>query len=52
MADQDEVSEKKIPDPDLDAWNKLNGPIPERPESSRPRDGVSSNWLDIEALFR
>jgi hypothetical protein len=41
-----------IPQADLDAWEKMNGPIPERPESSRPRDGASTNWLDIDALFR
>jgi hypothetical protein len=41
-----------IPQQDLDAWLKANGPIPEHPESSRPRDSAPSTWLDIDALFR
>jgi len=53
MDDQkDAPANGEIPQEDIDLWNKMNGPIPERPESSRPRDSVPSTWLDIDALFR
>lgn len=41
-----------IPPEDIAAWKRLcPEEVPERPESSRPRD-TNGQWLDVNALFR